>query len=307
MKRSPPSIPFYGLYGDSFVDSDPGFVHIEDIATRSSGLDWTIRPHRHNRLFQVLCVLDSELEINLQGVTQPLSGSWICTVPAGAVHGFRFRPDSNGFVLSLKDTVLAEELPQGYEGSGSDMFQTPQLIEFIDDDPGLQAFMDYVSRIREEFEYQRPGRHQALALLSRLAVLALHRRLENQRFRTTPGGKDLQAIGQFRSLLETHYREHWTVSRYASHLNISTSTLARLCHRLLGSSPKHLIDQRLLSEIRRRLVYTRQSLEQIAYTLGFRDYPYFARFFRQREGITAGEYRKQADAATDQRSDRPVR
>jgi len=86
------------------------------------------------------------------------------------------------------------------------------------------------------------------------------------------------------------------VSRYAEQLHISTSTPGRLCHRLLGSAPKHLIDQRLLSEFRRRLVYTRQSLEEIAYTLGFRDYPYFSRFFRQRQGITPGEYRKQADA-----------
>ncbi|WP_187276643.1 helix-turn-helix domain-containing protein [Parahaliea maris] len=296
MAQNPATIPFYGLYGDNFVDGDPGFVHIEDIATRSSGLDWIIQPHRHNRLFQLLCIFDSQLEINLEGTTHNLVGSWIVTLPVGAIHGFRFQPGSQGFVLTLKDTVLAEELPQGYEGSGSELFQTPQLIEYVADDPGLTAFLEYVGKIREEFDYQRPGRHQALALLSRLAVLSLHRQLRHQQFLAAPGGKELQALGQFRALLEIHYREHWPVSRYASQLHISTSTLARLCHKMLGSPPKQLIDERMLSEIRRRLVYTRQSLDEIAYTLGFKDYPYFSRFFRQRQGMTAGEYRKQADA-----------
>lgn len=290
------AVPFYGLYGERFVDNDPGFVHIEDIAARSSGLDWVIQPHRHSRLFQVLCIFDSEFEINLEGTTHALSGSWIVSLPVGSLHGFRFEPGSNGFVLSLKDTVLAEELPQGYEGSGSEIFQVPQLIEYVPEDPGMTAFLDYIGRIREEFDYQRPGRHQALALLSRLVVLSLYRQLQHRRLMAAAGGRELQVLGQFRALLEAHYREHWPVSRYASHLHISTSTLGRLCHKMLGSAPKHLIDQRLLSEIRRRLIYTRQSLEEIAYTLGFKDYPYFSRFFSQREGITAGEYRKRADA-----------
>lgn len=296
MNQGTTTIPFYGLYGDTFVDSDPGFVHIEDIATRSSGLDWTIQPHRHNRLFQILCIFDSEFEISLGDTVHQLEGSWMVTLPVGTVHGFRFRPDSQGFVLTLKDTILSSEFHHGYEDSGSALFQAPQLIEYDDGNPGQAAFLDYVGKIREEFDYQHPGRHQALALLSRLAVLSLQRQLQRQQFMATPDARELQVLGQFRALLERHYREHWPVSRYAQQLHISTSTLGRLCHKLLGSSPKKLIDQRLLSEIRRRLVYTRQPLEEIAYTLGFKDYPYFSRFFKQREGVTAGEYRRQADA-----------
>jgi len=64
----------------------------------------------------------------------------------------------------------------------------------------------------------------------------------------------------------------------------------------LGRPPKRLIDERLHSEAKRRLMYTRQPLAEIAYTLGFKDYPYFSRFFRNLEGITAGTYRKQVES-----------
>ena len=51
--------------------------------------------------------------------------------------------------------------------------------------------------------------------------------------------------------------------------------------------------QRLISEARRRLVYTQQTLDEIALTLGFKDTGYFCRFFKQMEGTTAGEFRQQ--------------
>ena len=85
---------------------------------------------------------------------------------------------------------------------------------------------------------------------------------------------------------------HWPVTRYAQTLYVSVSTLNRLCARALGLSPKQLILQRLHSEAKRRLLYTRQPLNGIAHTLGYKDTAYFCRTFKQWEGVTAGDFRK---------------
>ena len=81
-------VPLYGLYGEKPVVSDPGFVHIEDIAERSSKLAWVIKPHRHTRLFQALCIFDGELTVSINADQHKLSGSWLVSIPAGVVHGF---------------------------------------------------------------------------------------------------------------------------------------------------------------------------------------------------------------------------
>ncbi len=285
-------IPFYGLYGENPVNSDPGFVHIEEIADRSSDLGWVIKPHRHSKLFQVLCIFDGQLQVTLNREHHQLSGNWIVSIPAGTVHGFRFQPNSQGFVLSVDDSVLANESDQRQLNPATEIQLAPQLIECHPEDLHLKQFLQYIDLIRQEFVHYNADRNQALASLSKLTLLSLNRQLQHSRIHTSSADKESLLLNRFRALVENHFREHWPVALYARNLYVSTSTLGRLCHEYCGVSPKSVVQQRLLAEAKRRLIYTRQTVEEIAYTLGFKDHAYFSRFFKKMEGMTAGNYRK---------------
>jgi AraC family transcriptional activator of pobA len=82
------------------------------------------------------------------------------------------------------------------------------------------------------------------------------------------------------------------VSAYADALNISTSTLNRICHQSIGSNAKSMIRSRVIIEAKRRLEYTKQPLDQVAYYLGFKDPAYFSRVFKQSVNMSPSEYRK---------------
>ena len=58
-------IPFYDLYGESFMRMQPDFVHLEDIQSRSADLGWEIKPHRHANLAQIICAFDSQWQVQL--------------------------------------------------------------------------------------------------------------------------------------------------------------------------------------------------------------------------------------------------
>jgi len=291
MANARAEVPFYGLYGEPLINSEPGFVHIEDIADRSEGLHWRIKAHRHSRLFQVVCVQDGRFEAMLDGDKHPLSGTWIVTIPAGTAHGFRFQPDSVGFVLSIENSVLNNSLESGNDGDMNELLQIPQLIDCSGDSEYFADLLGYIGKIREEFSQYRVKRSDALALLSELALLCLNRQIWQTQFHKA-ANTDSQSLRRFWSLLETHFREHWPVSRYAEQLHMSTSTLSRLCHEYVGESPKTIIQSRVLGEAKRRLLYSQQSIEKIAYNLGFKDQAYFTRFFKGLEGKTPGNYRR---------------
>ncbi|MBJ2137664.1 helix-turn-helix domain-containing protein [Paraglaciecola chathamensis] len=53
-----------------------------------------------------------------------------------------------------------------------------------------------------------------------------------------------------------------------------------------------IIHQRLVIEAKRRLVYTRQSVDEISAFLGFNIPAYFSRLFKQFVGVTAGTFRQ---------------
>ncbi|MGB3383878.1 MAG: helix-turn-helix domain-containing protein [Marinomonas sp.] len=47
----------------------------------------------------------------------------------------------------------------------------------------------------------------------------------------------------------------------------------------------------MLLEAKRQLLYTSQSIEEIAYNLGFKDPAYFSRFFKKNTGYPPGRFR----------------
>jgi AraC family transcriptional activator of pobA len=56
-------------------------------------------------------------------------------------------------------------------------------------------------------------------------------------------------------------------------------------------SPMQMVHARVFLEAKRELFYTRVSVSEIAYSLGFDDPAYFTRFFSQRAGMSPSAFR----------------
>jgi AraC family transcriptional activator of pobA len=141
-----------------------------------------------------------------------------------------------------------------------------------------------------------------LSSLVKIVLTMLVRRLEETRLNVNANQLDSEMLRGFRKLLEQHYAEKWPVARYAAALKTSVSSLNRRCRLYVGLTAKALIQNRVLLEAKRRLLYTREPVEHIAYSLGFNDPAYFSRFFSKWEGIPPGQYRGAALARRLQRS-----
>jgi AraC family transcriptional activator of pobA len=101
---------------------------------------------------------------------------------------------------------------------------------------------------------------------------------------------------RFRQLVELHYREGADIASFARQLGVTRAHLHDACAKSLGATPLSLIHDRLVEEACRRLEQTQLSIEQIGYSLGFRDPAYFNRFFKRERGLAPGAYRRAARA-----------
>jgi|OM-RGC.v1.007251794 AraC family transcriptional activator of pobA len=284
-------IPFYHLYGEHKTQSEPGFVHLEDIASRSSGLHWEIAPHRHQQLTQFLLVLNNRCELRLDGKQLTTTGNTLIMIPPGVVHGFVFAPDTQGYVLSVHNQLMANLniMPEFGQASAAENLWRYHLIQLSNTGTILTLLRQIAAEING------PAMDCALALthLLSLFLIAIKRELSLQHLQTHELSREARLLLNFRSLLDAHFHQHLTVSDYASRLYVSASTLNRACQHLVKESPKALIQQRVLTEAKRRLIYTRQSVEQVAATLGFKDHGYFCRFFKLHTQRTAQQFREQ--------------
>ena len=296
--KSSQAIPHFDLYGEATHYSDPHFIHIEEIADRSSENGWEISPHRHGKMLQILCMYRGSLNASLDSETYNLTDSCALAIPPGTVHGFRFSPDTEGFVLTVAESVLTGQQSLPDKEFLAFFLQLPQVIRLDAHNEIYNQLLQYASLLSREIISSRPDHVLTSTWLVKLLLITLRRQLELSQFTVVSGKAAGEALIGFRQLLEKHFRDQWTVKQYANTLHLSESTLNRMCNEAFGQPAKSIISRRLITAIKRRLIFTHQPLEQIAYSLGYKDPSYFSRFFKQQTGFSPSRYRKEnADIA----------
>jgi AraC family transcriptional activator of pobA len=96
----------------------------------------------------------------------------------------------------------------------------------------------------------------------------------------------------FRKLLDNNYVSLKRPGQYAALLHISTSYLNECIKGSTGYSVSHLIQERIILEAKRLLYHTDKSVKEIAFDLGYADYPYFSRLFTKTTGTSAITFRR---------------
>ena len=107
----------------------------------------------------------------------------------------------------------------------------------------------------------------------------------------------MTVVQRFRQMVELHYRENLGIDAFARALGVTRAHLHEACLRGTGRTPLKLLHERLIEEARLRLEQTQMPVEQVGYSLGFRDAGYFNRFFKRLTGHAPGAHRLAAAAA----------
>lgn len=274
------TIPNFNLFGES--GDLPDVVHCETISARSSLHDWEFAPHRHARLHQVLLLTSGAGEVTLDGTRHGLQPGCLVNVPVGLVHGYRFDPGTEGLVVTFAAEMLDETLrpPEGL----LPVLSRPAVVS-ADDMLG-----ESMHRLHAVFAARDFARAQILRSLAGLLL----GQIAQAQMRMQPTGVTAmpEVLQRFRALIEQHYTEHWSVSDYASALALSSTHLSRLARAATGRPASALIEDRVIREARRYLVYTDLPISRIGYALGFEDPAYFTRVFSRATGVSPKAFRQ---------------
>lgn len=131
------------------------------------------------------------------------------------------------------------------------------------------------------------------AILKRMLILCV-RSLKKSSQLNKLDNSQADIIREFNYLVEGHYTKHHDVAFYAAKLNRSPKTLSNLFSLASERKPLTIIHDRIMLHARRQIVYTKLSIKEIAYGLGFEDIQTFSRFFKNRQGISPVQYREKA-------------
>ncbi len=274
-------VPDFELYGEE--TEFPDVLHCELLKDRAPAHGWRITPHRHGRLHQFFLIVAGEGRCHLDGETCELGQGSVLNVPAGAVHSFSFEPGIKGYVLTIPVFELAdarERLPLG----------SSALAGFFKASAD-RGVVDMFREIHSEFTGHRQLRAPMLRAMSRQIACVVARLAPTEAGLTLGAGSDPR-IQRFEQLVRNEDTRGWRVSDYAREVGLSPNHLIRLCRAHLGVSPQRFIEDVAFREARRMLAYTRMSIAEVGFSVGFEDPSYFSRAFRKRTGVTPKAYRE---------------
>ncbi len=99
-------------------------------------------------------------------------------------------------------------------------------------------------------------------------------------------------FNNFMMLMERDYKLSRDVNYYARLMNITPKYLTLIVRQVTGHTPKIIIDQYVVLQIKMQLQRTTQSIKEIAWEYHFSDASFFCRYYKKHTGVTPQQERE---------------
>lgn len=286
-----PTVPSFFLFGEPLRTVEGKFIHLEELDDRTRPNDWNIRAHAHADLNHVFHIAAGGGVMDVDGDTIAFAAPCLVLVPSGRAHGFAYEVETAGSVLTIADSYLRDLTAR--EPAFANLFRTPRQLP-LDAESGIASSLGELSR---ELVWTAPAGGAAVeGHLLTILVEVLRRLVRDEAAAPALQGRHVTLVARFRELVEAHYREGLPIETYAGRLGVAVARLRAACLRAAGASPLRLVQDRLLLEAKRALLYSNMTVAEVAYHLGFEDPAYFSRFFAKAEGVSPKRYRAERAA-----------
>ena len=100
-----------------------------------------------------------------------------------------------------------------------------------------------------------------------------------------------ELFNRFMMQLEKDYKISRDVNYYAEQMNISSKYLTNIVNQVTGHTPKTIIDQYVILQLKMHLKRTTQSIKEMAWEFHFADVSFFCRYFKKHTGLTPQQIR----------------
>ncbi|SDS30245.1 AraC-type DNA-binding protein [Maribacter dokdonensis] len=181
--------------------------------------------------------------------------------------------DEDDVEYALDVMSLFNKYPQLNIRSEKEVAQVKKLIEMLKD----EYFGENVSYIM---------------LKTLLKVLLLHLiRFQNNEL--LPQDIHQKRVFQFLELMEINFLNETNAEYYANQLGISTKRLNQVLQEKLNLTAKQVIQQRQITEAKRKLIRSEITTKELAFDLGFESISSFSRFFKKNVGVSPTAFKAQ--------------
>ncbi|ESA37908.1 transcriptional family [Leptolyngbya sp. Heron Island J] len=273
--------------------ADPAYTSEQIYVGRfETGLQqWPERqhPHRH-AFFEVFWFREGGIKLFHDFASYEIGPQTLVFVSPGQIHTWVVSQDISGIVICFFEEAVALRIGQGNLRRDFPFFSTykgPPLLQMT----SRAQHLDFLSEAALDAFYQPGEKREELvtAYLTAALIEAL------RAYKASPSHRSVSAAAQltrdFHLLAEEHYLDRKQVQDYANMLGVTANHLVQSVREITGTTPGHLLRDRLILEAKRLLIHTEDTIAEIAHVLSFSDPSVFGRWFKAQQGDSPGQFR----------------
>lgn len=146
--------------------------------------------------------------------------------------------------------------------------------------------------LQEEFKTKDTIQGDMLQMLLKRLIIICTRLARTQLIVQELNDSQVDIIRQFNVLVDIHFKTLRKVKDYAALLFKSPKTLSNLFSTYNQKTPQQIIQERVVLEAKRLILFTDKQTQEIAYELGFDDPAYFSRYFKKISGTSPSDFKE---------------
>ena len=251
-------------------------------------------PHKHD-FYQIIVMEEGGGFHQIDFEKHKVTNHSVFVMKPAQVHSWKLASKVKGFVIEFNLESISRDLRSFSEVMDRLLFSVDVLL--LEE----KADQDLKNLCREMFyEFQERPVYSETVLTSMLSIFIL-RLVREMTDHAPPRLKTDDRADKFHRLVEENFQKEHRVEFYARKMNLTPKSLTMQMTRLLGKSPRAIIQDRFMLEAKRLLAFSDMSVADIGFALGFEDPNYFTRFFRQHEKISPAQFRKNLNSSPTKR------
>ncbi|WP_144909958.1 AraC family transcriptional regulator [Mucilaginibacter frigoritolerans] len=265
----------------SIKDKSEGAKHIKITPFRSGVRKTT--PHKHNNYFEIVYLSAGKGQHLIDHQQYEVAPPVIFFIRREQIHGFDLHQDiePTGFVLIVKKLFINNS----FDGELKALFSKASNHTCL--------YLDKVDTIQQLFELlvkeNETGSLPVIeGLLKALLAKILQAAQPTSKSVTT---KKTDLYQHYLELLSTNKPVKNQVAHYAGLLNTTPQNLNAICRKAANQTAAGLLAEFIISEARRLLLYTHNTVAETAFALDFKDTSHFIKYFKRFTGLTPQAYR----------------
>jgi len=217
----------------------------------------------------------------------------VLTIRKDQIHRFFKSPNAKGYLLLFTEDFLTSHFGKDEVLRAFHLFNELLVSPKIDlRKKEFEMVLQLIKRIETEYNKDY-DEFSGIIIRSVLHILLIKVfRIKSNNSEKLLKRKYFEEFLQFQQLVESNFSVTRKVFDFANKMNCTTKTLNNICRAILDKSAKTVINEIVITQIKRLITNTSLSIKEIAYKSGFDEPTNMYRYFKKYTNSSPEAFRK---------------